>query len=90
MAVRSGKWKLMFSQTYNSPNPGTGGIPGKAQRKDLELSLFDLESDIGETTNLADRHPDIVERLKQHADEMRKDLGEGKDAGPGRRPLGQS
>ncbi len=88
MAVRSGKWKLMFPQTYNSPRPGKGGIPGKGQRMILELSLFDLENDIGETTNLADAHPRIVERLKQHADEMRKDLGEGKDAGPGRRPLG--
>jgi len=42
------------------------------------------------TTNLANTHPEIVQRLKHHADEMRKDLGEGKDAGPGRRPLGQS
>ncbi|MEO2025725.1 MAG: sulfatase [Fuerstiella sp.] len=90
MAVRSGKWKLMFAQSYNSPIPGKGGIPGKVRRKNLELSLFDLENDIGETTNLADRHPDVVERLKQHAENMRKDLGEGKDAGPGRRPPGQS
>ena len=90
MAVRSGKWKLMFAQSYNSPVPGKDGIPGKGQRRNLELSLFDLESDVGETTNLADAHPDVVERLKIHAENMRKDLGEGKDAGPGRRPLGQS
>ncbi|MEO2019032.1 MAG: sulfatase [Fuerstiella sp.] len=90
MAVRSGKWKLMFAQSYNSPIPGRGGIPGKGQRRDLELSLFDLENDIGETTNLADKRPDVVERLKQHAEKMRMDLGEGKNAGPGRRPLGQS
>jgi arylsulfatase A len=90
MAVRSGKWKLMFAQSYNSPTPGSGGIPGQGQRKNLELSLFDLDSDIGETTNVANENPDVVKRLQQYAEEMRKDLGEGKQAGPGRRPMGQS
>ena len=90
MALRMGKWKLMFPQNYNSPDPGTGGIPGKGNRKQLELSLFDLHADIGETTNLVDKHPEVVEKLKKLADEMRKDLGEGKEAGPGRRPIGTS
>ncbi len=91
VAVRSGKWKLMFPQTYNSPIPGSGGLPGKNQRKNLELSLFDLQADLGETTNLADQHPEVVERLKHHADEMRKDLGDGNDnVGTGRRPIGVS
>ena len=30
MAVRGGKWKLMFPQTYNSPERGEGGMPGRA------------------------------------------------------------
>ena len=90
-ALRSGKWKLMFAQTYNSPVPGTGGIPGKSQRKEIELSLFDLENDVGETTNLADRHPEIVKRLEQYAETMRQELGDGKDrVGTSRRPIGQS
>ena len=89
IAVRSEKWKLMFPQTYNSPTPGAGGLPGKPQRKEIPLSLFDLETDIGETTNLAEKHPEIVEKLKKYADEMRKDLGDGKQPGPGRRPIGQ-
>ena len=79
----------MFAQSYNSPIPGTGGIPGKGQRKQLELSLFDLESDIGETTNVADRYPDIVEKLKGYAEQMRKDLGQGNEVGPGRRAIGR-
>ena len=79
----------MFPQTYNSPIPGTGGIPGKGLRKQLELSLFDLGMDIGETTNVADRHPDVVEQLKGYAEQMRKDLGHGKEAGPGRRAIGR-
>lgn len=88
MALRSGKWKLMFPQAYNSPIPGKAGIPGKGQRKNIELSLFDLESDVGETTNVADDHPEVVERLKARAVEMRKDLGDGDQGGPGRRPNG--
>ncbi|HJN09511.1 MAG TPA: sulfatase [Pirellulaceae bacterium] len=90
MALRSGRWKLMIAQSYNSPTPGKGGIPGKGQRKNIELSLFDLESDIGETTNVADKHADVVERLMRYDEEMRKDLGHGATAGPGRRPIGRS
>jgi arylsulfatase A len=89
MALRSGQWKLMFPQSYNSPIPGKDGLPGKPQRKTLPLSLFDLANDIGETTNVADQHPDIVARLKGYADKMRKELGQGKQAGPGRRPIGR-
>ena len=90
VAVRSGRWKLMFPQTYNSPEPGNGGIPGKGVRKKLELSLFDLKSDVSESTNVADQHPDVVDRLQRHAERIRQDLGDGKTAGPGRRPIGQS
>lgn len=89
MAVRRGKWKLMFPQTYNSPVRGSGGIPGKNQRRQLELSLFDLENDIGETTNVASQHPEVVAQLKRDADRMRKQLGDGKtNVGTERRPLG--
>ena len=31
-----------------------------------------------------------VERLKQYAERIRKDLGDGSQAGPGRRPIGRS
>ena len=90
VAVRSGKWKLMFPQNYNSPVPGKGGIPGKPRRKTIPLSLFDLRADIGETTNVADRHPEVVKRLQAAADEMRKELGDGREnRGVARRPLGR-
>ena len=65
-------------------------IPGKGQRKNIELSLFILESDIGETTNLADQHPDVVKRLQEYAQQIRVDLGDGKQVGPGRRAIGSS
>jgi arylsulfatase A-like enzyme len=89
VAVRSGKWKLMFPQKYSTQIPGSGGLPGTSRSHDLELSLFDLEKDVGETTNLADEYPDVVERLSVHADAMRKELGDGKDLlGTARRPIG--
>lgn len=88
-AVRSGKWKLMFAQDYNSPIPGSGGLPGKNQKKQLELSLFDLRADIGETTNVAAEHPDVVRKLQTYADAIRAELGDGKEnVGTERRPLG--
>jgi arylsulfatase A-like enzyme len=90
IALRSGKWKLMFPQSYNSPVGGQDGLPGRGQRKQITLSLFDLENDIGETTNVAEQHPEVVARLQQHAAEMRKELGDGKKIpGTARRPLGR-
>jgi arylsulfatase A-like enzyme len=88
-AVRSGKWKLMFPQTYSSPIGGKDGIPGKAQRQELPLSLFDLQTDMGEPTNVADRCPEVVEQLQKHAESIRQDLGDGPQPAPGRRPLGK-
>ncbi len=90
MALRSGKWKLMFAQDFNSPMPGSGGIPGGSRRRHIELSLFDLETDVGETTNLADEHPEVVQRLRAYAARMREQLGDGKqNVGTQRRPLGR-
>jgi arylsulfatase A len=90
--VRSGKWKLMFAQAYGRPDPpGTGGKPGKRGRGDIPLSLFDLENDVAESVNVADQHPEIVSRLQALAEEMRAELGDGRDrTGTGRRPIGRS
>ena len=55
--VRRGKWKYLRA---------THGVPGYAQdrkRKKVE-ELYDLESDIGETINLAEKHPQKVRKLK--------------------------
>jgi arylsulfatase A len=38
--------------------------------------LFDLKTDPGETTNVADPHPDEVARLQQLADHARDELGD--------------
>lgn len=91
-AVRSGKWKLMFPQNYGTiVEPGKDGNPGKSKRQTIELSLFDLSGDIGETKNLAESNPKVVRRLTKAADRMRAELGDGKkNVGTARRPMGSS
>lgn len=51
--VRRGKWKLVRI-----------GRPGKRQSE-----LYDLEADLGETNNLANQHPELVEELGALLDE---------------------
>ena len=79
-AVRSGPWKLVF------PRPGRdesewllskgGAFLGEILEPVTELALYNLESDIGETTNVAADHPDVVERLTALADAGREELGD--------------
>jgi arylsulfatase A-like enzyme len=49
--------------------------------------LYNLESDIGEATNVASDHPEIVARINALAKAMEGDLGT-KEKGPGVRELG--
>lgn len=90
-AIRSGKWKLHLPHPYQSlESAGSDGKPGKYVTRRIELSLFDLDADIGETTNVADRHPDLVQRLLEHAERAREDLGDSltKRTGKNVRPAG--
>ena len=78
-AVRMGRWKLHFPHTYRTLNGrpgGTGGKPVAYSGGKIGLSLFDLENDIGETTNVADAHQEIVAKLEKLADGMRAELGD--------------
>ncbi|MBS1810675.1 MAG: sulfatase [Acidobacteria bacterium] len=78
-AVRSGKWKLIFPHTYrtlgNQPK-AKDGIPAKYTNVKSGLELYDLESDMGEKTNVADKHPDVVKRLEALAEQAREDMGD--------------
>ncbi len=90
-AVRSGKWKLHLPHDYRTLHGrpgGTGGVPVNYDNDKIGLALFDLESDPSETTDVAAQHPDIVARLKELATAIQKELGEGKEAGTGQRPVG--
>ena len=82
-AVRQGPWKLsLVPQPERIKNNSDTPEDSKTNPR-----LYNLEDDIGERVNVADRHPDIVVRLKALADAKAAELC-GKDA-PGRRPVGK-
>jgi arylsulfatase A-like enzyme len=93
-AVRMGKWKLHFPHKYRTlaGRPGgTGGMPVPYEQVEIGLALFDLESDVGETTNVADEHPDVVAKIQRLADRIRVELGDSatKQKGSGVREPGR-
>jgi arylsulfatase A-like enzyme len=80
--VREGRWKLHLPHGYRSMKgrePGRGGAPGKYDYGvRIDLSLFDLETDPGETTDVAAAHPEVVERLRSLVEaEITKDAKQG-------------
>lgn len=80
------------------PNPiEQSGIRGIASRhgyrvERIELSLFDLVADPGETKNVAADHQAVVAELQELAAEYRRDLGDALTLvkGTGLRPAGES
>lgn len=63
---------------YSSTQSGVEGIASRHgyRVEHLELSLYHLEDDPGETRNLASANPDIVQRLSVVAEVARRDLGD--------------
>jgi arylsulfatase A-like enzyme len=59
-AVRSGKWKYHLAHS----NKG----------KKVKPALYDLDRDIGETTNLLENHPEVAERMLALAEAFDKEL----------------
>jgi arylsulfatase A len=93
-AVRMGNWKLHFPHPYRTLSGrkgGTGGIPVKYDETEIGLALFNLETDMGETQDVKNEHPEIVARIQVLADKMRADLGDSatKTEGSGIRPAGR-
>jgi len=82
-AVRSGPWKLALGPQIYSMGMKTGGVKAPG------LRLYNLETDIGETTDVAAQHPDVVKRLKALADHEAATLCDGSAKGPGVRPPGR-
>ncbi len=77
-AVRSGDWKLHFPHKYNHvfDIPGTNGNQVKEVESFIELSLYNLREDPGETKNLVDKYPEIVDKLTAIAKTHLQDLAE--------------
>jgi len=78
-AVRSGRWKLLLPhESRRVIHPGKNGLPGERQKFKVELSLYDLEDDLSEKNNVADKHPGIVKRLRAFAEAFKVDIRENK------------
>jgi hypothetical protein len=93
-AVRDQRWKLYFphrSNTLAGRPGGRDGTPVRYEQIEVGRWLFDLQNDIGETTDVAAAHPEIVTRLEQHAETARATLGDTLTGRQGNsvRPAGQ-
>jgi arylsulfatase A len=83
-AVRSGPWKLAIAPQSESMGESPKTRPGET----FTPRLYNLQVDIGERTNVAAQHPDIVQRLQVLVTKMDADLGI-TGLGPGVRPPGR-
>ena len=81
-AVRSGRWKLAIAPQQEGMGQGAATLTASV----AEPRLYDLEADLGETTDVAADHPAIVARLRGLAERMLEELCG--DRAPGRRPPG--
>ena len=93
-AVRNEQFKLVFPHSYRTLNGhpgGTGGFPIGYKQAKAKLSLFDLNEDVSETTNVIAKHPHVVKQLMAAAETARVDLGDTlqKRKGNGVRPPGK-
>ncbi len=81
LAVRSGRWKLHL--------PGPRVWPQYSKAEDAvnltEPQLYDLESDIGETKDVAKSNPEVVQRLLLLVEKARDDIGDFDRVGKGAR-----
>ncbi len=91
-AIRMGKWKLHFPHGYRTmagKPGGKGGIPTRYSQAKIELSLFDMEKDMGETTDVKDKYPQVLKKLQALGEKMRTELGDNRQQGKGMRQPGR-
>jgi arylsulfatase len=78
-AIRKGKWKLVFphfARTYLKHMPGKDGWPAPTPEVKVEMALYDLSTDPGETLDVKAAYTDVVEALQILANKYREDLGD--------------
>ena len=79
-AVRQGQWKLHLPRNKEpigaAPFSRNTHIGPDDRIGFSKPFLVDLESDLGETTDVADKNPEVVNRLLTLAESMREDLGD--------------
>ncbi len=81
-AVRCGKWKLVLPRPAR---PRWTGWSARMIDAVPKTQLYDLDADIGEKHDVADRHPDVVARLMKLVADARADLGDYDRVGKGAR-----
>jgi len=78
-SVRSGKWKFYPWREGGGRRRGNKNKkPDPAAAKKPAVQLYDLSTDLGETKNVAEDHPEVVERLTKVFDEFKQELNKNK------------
>lgn len=68
-----GKWKLHLPHGYRVVDQvGRDGAAGKYRQEKIGLSLFDMDNDPLETTNVLEKHPEVAARMKGYAEGHRR------------------
>lgn len=78
-AVREGKWKRVYqhrTRSYVGVEARNDGHPGPYAFPTVPSALYDLDGDIGETTDLSSSFPEVVLRLDSLAGYARESLGD--------------
>jgi arylsulfatase A-like enzyme len=71
--VRDDRWKLVLPRPAK---PEWMGWWARMIEEVPEVRLYDLKHDVGETTNLAGKHPEIVKRLMAEIGKAREEMGD--------------
>lgn len=94
-AISKGKWKLHLPRTADDqPYWGKAALKGKAPKGKIagfytldKPYLVNMEENIAETINIAEKHPNIVIMLQKQASLIRKELGDVNHEGSDQRTL---
>ncbi len=72
-AIRQGDWKL-FLIDPTTPRNTPAGRRNANRNSETSLPLFNLKDDPAETTDVAEKHADVVARLKEEAQRREKEI----------------
>ena len=81
-AIRDARWKLVLPR---AETPKWMNWWARHIHEVKTIELYDLHADISESTNVADQHPEVVDRLLKQIDQARVELGDAGTIGTGAR-----
>ncbi|TWU32544.1 sulfatase family protein [Novipirellula artificiosorum] len=91
-AVRCGTWKLMLPHTEPEQSSIATKWKNHIAKADAiriqKVRLYDLDADIGETTDVADKYPQKLAELMQLAQRAQQDVGDHNTFGASARTFG--